>query len=179
MKKKAGILFPILLVMMIAACMSGCSGSDAVQPQAAEDEIILIIQLDLKEDIGLLILDNNMDGAETSGGISNADKSKLKRDEVLYWTVSKQDYDHLADTADLWIRFRVITEYCDPNYENDYPEEYTVLLDPISFKANFGETCHITITGDQENGYLAALDQSSLQPFSTQTDSEVPPDSKR
>ena len=60
----------------------------------------------------------------------------------------------------LSVRFRVITEYCDPNYENDYPEEYTVLLDPISFNADFRETYHITITGDKENGYQASLDET-------------------
>ena len=119
--------------------MSGCGEPDAF-PQAAEDEIKLIIQLDVKEDIGLLILDNNLDGTETIGGISNADKSMLRHDDLLDWTLSKQDYGNPADSVNLSIRFRVITEYCEPNYESIYPEEYTVLLDPISFDADFGET---------------------------------------
>ena len=158
MKKKTGILFLVFLITALTVCMSGCSGSDAL-PQAAEDEIKLMIQLNLKEDIGLLILDNNLDGAETSGGISNADKSLLKHDDLLDWTLSKQEYENPADAVNLSVRFRVITEYCDPNYENDYPEEYTVLLDPISFEAEFGTTYHITVTGDRENGYQAALDK--------------------
>ena len=78
MRKKMSILLFTLLVMLLAVSMSGCSGSDDAPPQVAEDEILLIIQLDLKEDIGLLILDQNLDGVETSGGISNADKSKLE-----------------------------------------------------------------------------------------------------
>ena len=61
MKKKTSILFLVLLIMILTACMSGCGVPDAL-PQAAEDEIKLIIQLDVKEDIGLLILDNNLDG---------------------------------------------------------------------------------------------------------------------
>lgn len=160
MRKKMSILLFTLLVMLLAVSMSGCSGSDDAPPQAAEDEILLIIQLDLKEDIGLLILDQNLDGVEASGGISNADKSMLKHNDVLYWTLNKQEYENPADAGNLSVRCRVITEYCDPNYENDYPEEYTVLLDPVSFNADFGETYHITITGDKENGYRAALDET-------------------
>lgn len=157
MKEKAAILCLFLLVVALAVCGSRCSQSEEGPPQAAEDEISLILQLDLKEDIGLLILDNSLDGVETSGGISNVDKTALKHDEVLHWTLSKQDYNNPADTVDLSIRFRVITEYCDPNYENNYPEEYTVLLDPISIRAAFGESYHITITGDKTKGYQAAL----------------------
>lgn len=158
MKKKTSILFLVLLIMILTACMSGCGEPDAF-PQAAEDEIKLIIQLDVKEDIGLLILDNSLDGTETIGGISNADKSMLRHDDLLDWTLSKQDYGNPADSVNLSIRFRIITEYCEPNYESIYPEEYTVLLDPISFDADFGETYHITITGNKENGYQAVLDE--------------------
>lgn len=158
MRKKRGFLLHVLLVMVLAVYLSGCRGSDG-SPEAAEDEIKMEIQLDVKEDIGLLILDNEVDGTETSGGISNADRSKLKHDEVLYWSLSKEEYKAAADTVDLSVRFRVITEYCDPNYENQYPEEYTVLLDPISFQAEFGKTYHITITGDRESGYQATLDE--------------------
>ena len=158
MRKKTGILFFTLFVMVLIVCISGCSGSQDAN-KAAEDEIKLFIQLDLKEDIGLLIFDNNLDGVETSGGISNADKTTLKHDEVLYWTLSKQEYGNPAEIVNWSVRFRVITEYCDPNYENNYPEEYTVLLDPISVKAKFGGTYHITITGDKENGYQASLSE--------------------
>lgn len=156
MRKQTCKTLFVLLVVMLAACISGCGQQDNA-PQAMEDEIKLLIQLDLEEDIGLLVLDNTLDGVETSGGISNADKSMLKRNDIVDWTISKQDYGNPADTADLSVRFRVITEYCEPNYDNDYPEEFTVLLDPISFKAEFGKSYHVTITGDKESGYQAAL----------------------
>ena len=155
MKKKACLQFFTILFMVLAFCISGCSQSDDAPPKAAEDEIMLVIQLDLKEDIGLLVLDQNLSGSETSGGISNADRTMLKHDEVLYWTFSRQNYENLPETVDLSVRFRVITQYFDPNYENIYPEEYTVLLDPVSFPADFGETYHITITGDRQTGYQA------------------------
>lgn len=158
MRKKTSFLFHVLLVMVLAVCLSGCRESD-VSPEAAEDEIKMEIQLDVKEDIGLLVLDNKVDGTETGGGISNADRSKLKHDEVLYWSLSKEEYKVASNAVNVSVRFRVITEYCDPNYENQYPEEYTVLLDPISFQAEFGKAYHITITGDRESGYQATLDE--------------------
>lgn len=164
MRKKTGILFLVLLVVTLATCMSGCNSSNDALYQTAEDEIKLIIQLDVKEDIGLLILDQNVSGVERIGGISNADKSMLKRDDILDWSFDKKGpeldgVEFSENTVDLALRLRVITEYFEPNYESFYPEEYTVLLDPISFQASFGETYHITITGDRENGYQAVLDE--------------------
>ena len=64
-----------------------------------------------------------------------------------------------SDTVDLSIQFRIITEYVDPNYENIYPEEITRYLDSVSWDAHLGESYFITITGDQTNGYTAALTQ--------------------
>ncbi len=158
MRKKTGFVLMLCIAALLTACLSGCGLFDG-PPKAAEDEIMLVIQLDLKEDIGLLILDNTLDGTETSGGISNADRSLLKHDELLYWTINKEVYEDPADTVDLSVRFRVITQYCDPNYENEYPEEATALLDAISFKAEFGKEYHITITGDKQSGYKAVLNE--------------------
>ncbi len=160
MKKKNGLALLLCIVTLLAACISGCGQSDA--PQTSENEIKLIIQLDVKEAIGLLIINHDIDGNEGTGGISNADKSMIRRNDVLDWTFDKQFYSDSADTVDLTLRFRVITEYCDPNQENIYPEEYTMLLDPVSFKADFGETYHITITGDKINGYQAITDTPSV-----------------
>jgi len=159
MRKRVGTAGIFCIVALFAVCEAGCSRSDVVH-KAEEDEINLNIQLDLKEDIGLLILDINVNGVETSGGVSNANQSPLKHDDAFVWTLSREDYDNpVADTVDLSVRFSVITEYVDPNYENDYPEEYTILLDAVSFKADFGDTYHITITGDKDNGYQALLDE--------------------
>ena len=55
------------------------------------------------------------------------------------------------------MQFRIITEYVDPNYENVYPDDITKYMEPISWKANFGESYFITITGDKTNGYKAVL----------------------
>ncbi len=60
-------------------------------------------------------------------------------------------------TAELSMRFRIITEYANPNYENMYPEDITRYIDPISWDAHFGKSYVVTITGDKTNGYEAVL----------------------
>ena len=124
----------------------------------AADEIALCIQLDTKEDIGLLVFDYSADGTQYSGGMSNADKSLLRHDERLIEVWNQETLRCSADTVELSIQFRIITEYTDPNYENVYPEDITRYVDaPLSWQAHFGESYSITITGDQTNGYQAIL----------------------
>jgi hypothetical protein len=124
---------------------------------AGADEIALIIHLNTEEDIGLLVLDYSADGREQSGGISNADKTELEHDEQLIWIWNREDLECSADVINLTIRFRIITEYIDPNYENLYPDSLTRTLAPISFEARFGEAYSFVITGDRNNGYQLLL----------------------
>lgn len=121
--------------------------------EVGDDEIALYIQLDTEEDIGLLVFDYSINEAEHSGGISNADKSLLKHDEQLINVWNKEDLKCSADTVNLSIKFRIITEYVDPNYENIYPENLTKVLESISFEAHFGEAYSFTITGNNMDGY--------------------------
>ena len=156
MKRKNRTAILVCVAALLAVGMVGC-GRSSDAPQAAGDEIQLIIRLDLKEDIGLLIIDHDLGGNKGSGGISNADRSMIKRDDVLYWTFDKQYYDNPADTADLTLRFTVVTEYCDPNYDNIYPEEYMIPMEAVSFRADFGKAYSVTIAGDKDKGYQAVL----------------------
>lgn len=127
----------------------------------ADDEIALCIRMDTKEDIGLLVFDYSINDFQYSGGISNADKSLIKHDERLIEVWNKDTYQKAllssADSAEISIQFRIITEYVDPNYENIYPENLTKYLEGISFEAHFGESYLVTITGDRANGYQAVL----------------------
>ena len=126
-----------------------------------EDEIAIQIKLDTKEDIGLIIYDYSTGGKEHSGGISNADKSLIKNNDVIIQTMSKQlEFDNISNIEDLTLKFTIITEYVDPNYDNIYPEEYTKIIEtPISIKAHYGESYSITISGDKANGYKATLEE--------------------
>ena len=148
---------PLALLAVFAAGCGNMPGDTA--PEAADDEIVLQIQLDLKEDIGLLVVDYYAKGTSCSGGVSNADRSMLKRDELIIYTLSRREFDAPEDAEELSVKFTVITEYVDPNYENIYPAEYTKPMEAISLKGRFGETCFITISGDRENGYHAVLEK--------------------
>ena len=118
---------------------------------------MLKIQLDLKEDIGLLIYHYDVDGHEGGGGMSNADKSMIQHDETLYLTFDKKFYEGSSETVNMTLKFSVVKEYFDPNYDNIYPEEYVIPMEAISFSAGFGKSYLVTITGGNDNGYQAVL----------------------
>jgi len=122
-------------------------------PQPRQDEILLEIQLDTQEDIGLLLITYDINGSAGSGGISNADKTMLKRNNPLWWSFDQQQPEDSSEPVRITLQFAVVTEYCDPNYENIYPEELVSSLEELSLSANWGETCRITITGNVDNGY--------------------------
>ena len=158
-KEKIYIVLAAVLVFVSVFALSGCHNAEDAATKVADDEIALQIQLDIKEDIGLLIVEYKANSTERSGGTSNADKSLLKHDELITYTLSKQDFDNPSDAENMSIQFTVITEYVDPNYENVYPAEYTKPLEPIPLEANFGGTYYIVISGDKTNGYKAVLVQ--------------------
>lgn len=125
----------------------------------AEDEIALQIQFDIEEDIGLLVYDYCAGGYAYSGGTSNADGSLIRHDSNIIVGLEKEALNSPADPVALSMRFRIITEYVTPNYENVYPEDITKYVEPISWEAHFGESYLITITGDKTNGYQAVLNE--------------------
>lgn len=159
-KKRIGIAVTILIILGLSFILYKQTIPDEYVP--ADDEIALCIQFDTKEDIGLLVFDYSINGFGYSGGTSNADKSLIKHNEQLFEVWNKETYKEAlqssADAVDLSIQFRIITEYVDPNYENIYPEDITKYIDdPISWKAHFGESYFVTITGDKTDGYKAVL----------------------
>lgn len=140
-------------VAIVIALLTICMWIQAKEFNVSDDEIALYIQLDTKEDVGLLVFDYSVNGTKYSGGTSNADKSLLKHDEQLIEVWNQESLNCFADSVELYIQFRIITEYTDPNYENIYPESITKYMEPISFEADFGESYYFTITGDNISGY--------------------------
>lgn len=147
------------ICFMLVLSLGGCKTETTNALYANENEIKLKIQLDLKENIGLFLIESDIDGQTEIGGTSNADKSMIRHDDVIYWTLDKQHYENAPDSFSLSLRFSVVTKYFEPIYGNDYPEEYKEPLDEISFPAQFGEVYCIRITGDKAGGYQAFLEQ--------------------
>lgn len=152
-RKRIGILLAIGIVLIVSFIACKQLLSDAYVP--ADDEIALHIQLDTKEDVGLLVFDYCADDSQFSGGMSNADTSLIKStsDNIQVWT--KKDLGTTSNTVELSIQFRIITEYVKPNFENRYPEDISKYVEPISWTAQFGESYFVTITGDKISGYKA------------------------
>ena len=150
------ILIILGLSFLFAAIRFTKAGDTA--PQAEDDEIKVNIQFDLDEDIGLFLIDYDVEGNQGKGGISNADKSMLKKDQTdLFWSFDKEHFGVSANTADVAMHFTVVTQYFDPNYDNIYPDAYTIPAGTVSFTAQFGEIYYVTITGNKDDGYQTAF----------------------
>ena len=160
MKTKPRIAILILMTLLLSLSLAGCNLYEDAPPVAEEDEIKVLINLDLNEDIGLLLTKYTVNGKEGMSGNSNADKSMLQRDSTnLVWSYNKEFFDNPANIVDVTLQFIIVTEYFEPDYEFDYPDEYLIPVDAISFSAEFGETYYVTITGDQVNGYQADIEE--------------------
>lgn len=159
MKKRILISFFILIILAISYIVLANIFSPEYSP--SDDEMALHIQLDTKEDVGLIVFDYSADNHTYSGGISNADKTMIKRDSenIQVWT--KEELDSTSESVEMSITFKIITEYLDPNFENVYPEELTKEIGQISWEAYFGESYFVTITGDKDTGYEVVLNQYS------------------
>ena len=157
--KKRMIGIAAVIVIALGLCLVGYGQSLPDEYVPTDDEIALHIQLNTEEDVGLLVYDHRAGGHEYSGGISNADGSLIKHDSdnIVVW--NKGELDHPSDPFELSIRFRIITEYVAPNFENVYPDDITRYMEPISWEARFGGSYFITITGDKANGYQAILNE--------------------
>ncbi|MBR0138389.1 MAG: hypothetical protein IJM15_08250 [Erysipelotrichaceae bacterium] len=151
----------IILLVLLAAVMFGLYVYGSKPYSVGEDEIALYIKMDVKEDVGLIVMDYSFDDYKYSGGIANADKSMIKHGTEIIYVWSRQEFedrgDVFGDRVKIGITFRIITEYIDPNYENDYPEELTAYLDPIEFETDFGKAYNAIFTGDKVNGYSVKL----------------------
>jgi|BioPla2DNA2_1021312.scaffolds.fasta_scaffold41912_1 hypothetical protein len=158
MKKKRTMLIVVVGLVFVAALALMRFFPSVNDVTVASDEIRLEIQLDVEKDIGLFIIDRDIAGNDFSGGISNADKSLLKHDELLINNYTKEEFSNVEDLNNLKLRFSIITKYVDPNYENVYPEEYTKVMEPIYIDAKYGETYRFTVTGNSKDGYKSVLE---------------------
>lgn len=156
-KKIIGIAIVFLVVIGLGFIIYDQTFSGEYMP--ADDEISLHIQLEMKEDVGLLVYDYSANSHQYSGGTSNADKSLIKNDDNIVVVLNKQQLNSSSDAVELSMQFRIITEYVTPNYENIYPEDITRYADPISWEAQFGKSYYITVSGDKTNGYTAILNE--------------------
>ena len=156
---RSKIFLAVPLVLLCAAILFWWKEPIDQPAEAAEDEIALRIKLNTGEDFGLLLIDYGANGSGGRGGISNANKSLIKHDEQLFYTLPKHAFGDPSDVENLSIRFTVITKYFEPNFDEIYPAECTIPMEAISLKAEFGKSYSIVISGDRTNGYQAVSEE--------------------
>ena len=149
------IIFLIILLSIIL-CLIINKNNKVDETKTSDDEIILQINLDVPKDFGLLLIEYETKDASGSGGVSNANKSLIKHNDNLTYYLSKQDFNNASDITDLTLTFKIVTEYVEPNYEDNYLASLSFTLTPVQINAHYGNTYHITITSD-ENSYQAIL----------------------
>lgn len=154
MHRKKIIFLIILLSIILYIIINKNNKVEETEP--SDEEIFFHINLDVPKDFGLLLIEYETKGASGSGGVSNANKSLIKHNDKLTYSLSKQDFDNATDITDLTLTFKIVTEYVDPNCEDNYPASSIITLNPVQINAHYGNTYHITITSD-ENSYQSIL----------------------
>ena len=149
------IIFLIILLSIIL-CLIINKNNKVEKNETSADEIILQINLDVPKDFGLLLIEYETKDASGSGGVSNANKSLIKHNDNLTYSLSKQDFNNASDITDLTLTFKIVTEYVEPNYEDNYQASSIITLNPVQINAHYGNAYHITITSD-ENSYQSIL----------------------
>lgn len=149
------IIFLIIL-LSITLCLIINKNNKVEKTEPSDEEIFFHINLDVPKDFGLLLIEYETKDASGSGGVSNANKSLIKHNDNLTYSLSKQDFNNASDITDLTLTFKIVTEYVEPNYEDNYPASSIITLNPVQINAHYGNTYHITITND-ENSYQAIL----------------------
>ena len=162
---KKRITTGICILFAIIVCFALYNMLFPADFKVSDDEIALRVKLDLSEDVGLIVYDYEIDGNIGGGGMSNADRSLIKRDEELILTWNREElkeHDLIreidSDHFPIRMRFRIITEYVDPNFDNAYEEDITRYLEPIEWEAYFGKEYKFRITGDKTNGYSIVME---------------------
>lgn len=140
-----------IIIVIITLMTIGCNYS--TYSEKVEDEIKLEIQLNLDKDIGLLLTEWYVNGQKGMSGTANADGSMIKAHSTDAWSIERKALDNPTDIVDLNLTFIIVTEYFEPNYEFDYPEECMFSTNTIFMKAEFGKTYYITIIGNNVDGY--------------------------
>jgi hypothetical protein len=135
-----------------------CVWLDEGEYVPAADEIVLKIELDVDEDVGLVLIDYEVGGVKRSGGMSNADRSMLKAGDTLYDTLSKDgELGGLDELGPMTVEISVVTEYVEPSFEDDYPEELVRPCEPVEIDAAYGGVYDIVVTGNNTDGYAASV----------------------
>jgi hypothetical protein len=150
MKRKALVVFIILILLLVFLVVCYMSNSDN-EPTVAEDEVLLIFDLDTQDELYQVSMDYLIDGEIVGdAGTRNADGTPLIENERIYDPFKLDtEYDISKLSLQLYVA-DFINDFGD--HEGEYKVENVLKL-----FAEYGNIYYITIAGDKENGYTAIL----------------------
>jgi hypothetical protein len=150
MKRKALVfsIFLILLLVLFVVCYMSNSDNE---PTVAEDEVLLIFDLDTQDELYQVSMDYLINGEIVGdAGTRKADGTPLVENERIYYPFKLDtEYDISKLSLQLYVA-DFINDFGD--HEGEYKVENTLKL-----FAEYGNIYYITISGDKENGYTAIL----------------------
>jgi hypothetical protein len=149
-KRKALVGFIILILLLVSFIVCYIYNSDD-EPTVAEDEVLLIFDLDTQDELYQVSMDYLIDGEIVGdSGTRNADGTPFYENERIYDSF-KLDAEY--DISKLCLQLYVADFI---NDFGDHKGEYKV-ENEIELFAEYGNIYYITISGDKENGYTAIL----------------------
>lgn len=150
----------LIIIAALSLSLTACSGQHE-EPTAGENEVLLAVDINTEpeDEIRLISYDFFTEGELVSGGgISNADGEPLT--DTVYRRVERgRDVPENADIGTLSVQLYVgsdLDNIGDLTASAAHDGE-TKAGDPLEINAVWGETFHIEITGDSENGYTSRL----------------------
>ncbi len=156
MKHKLSILAALSLSLSLIACKA-----QPKDPAAKENEVLLAVDVktEPEDEIRLLSYDFFTDGEIVSGGgITNADGEQLT--DTVYLRVKRdRDVPENADISTLSVQLYVgaaLDNIGSLSASAAHIGE-SKAGEPLELSADWGDTYHIEITGDKDNGYTSQL----------------------
>lgn len=149
---KTKVLAVFIILMLCIVSLVGCNMSVLnKEPVAADDEVLLIFNLDTQDKIYQVSMDYLVNGEKVGdAGIRNADGTPLSENDGICHSFS---LNREIDISKLSLQLYTA------DFVNDFgshEEEYKI-ENEIKLTAEYGKTYYITIAGNKESGYTAFL----------------------
>ncbi len=161
MKRKT--LIALIASSLFVISLAGCSPNK--EPAAAEDEILLIVDLDSQDEIYQVSMDFFVDGVWVGdAGTRNADGTPLGSKERIYQFIQVgTDLEAGLDISRLSVQFYLAnTLLNDPKDLAERTVRYKV-GEEVEIAAEYGNTYYISIVGSKESGFTVSLETADTK----------------
>jgi|GEM_PF-3419644 len=148
------------ILAFLLTLLFGFSGMGAEAPAAAENEFIVLVELDTADRVCELSCDYMLDGEWTGRRTVCCADGKSPLPGRVYESFLPEDFPEDADVSGLSLAFFLSDSFSDGDDGAPAAREGgTPVKNEIAIPAQYGKTYAVVITGDSENGYRAAVEE--------------------